>query len=214
MSKTEELDDSAKWIFTYIAGGSAKAVDDFLADLVKEYPDERRLEFVRRGIGDILREYGAAYRAEIEARRAAPFWQSKEMAEEPQDLESCRRQLASLRAQLDSISEQQKEQQEREQEVAWIEERWGALRRSATIANRTFWITLALFLAAVVGDLWAFFIVHGDNYLRLARDTVIGVCILATAGGPFVIRAAWKDILATKSALEKFVGWQKQTSDR
>ena len=213
MSKTEELDDCAKWISTVIAGGSAKAVDDFLADLMKEYPDEKRLEFVRRSIADILREYGAAYRAEIEARRAAPSWQGKETTEEPQDLESCRRQVAVLSAQLHLITEQQKEQQEREREVAWIEERWVALKRSANMANRTFWVTLALFAVALVGDLWAFLIVHGDNYLRLARDTVIGICILASVGGPFVIRAAWKDISATKSALEKFVRWQKQTSN-
>jgi hypothetical protein len=143
MSKTQELDDSAKWIFTVIAGGSAKAVDDSLADLVKDYPNERRLEFVRRGIGDILREYGAAYRAEIEARRTAPIWQIKE-AEEPQDLESCRRQVAFLSAQLNSITDQQKEQWEREREVAWIEAKWAALKRSANMANRTFWIMLAL----------------------------------------------------------------------
>jgi hypothetical protein len=185
MSKIEELDDSAKWIFTHIAGGSAKAVDDSLADLVKEYPHERRLEFVRRAVGDILREYGAAYRAEIEARR-------------------------TLGAQLNSITEEQREQWEREREVEWIEARWVALKRSANIANRTFWITLTCFLIALIGDAWAFFIAHGDTYLRLFRDTVIGACILATVLGPFIMRAAWKDILATKTTLEKFVNWQKK----
>lgn len=210
MSKTGELDEPANWIFTDIAGESAKAVDELLADLARAYPDERRLEFVRRSVGDILREYDAAYRAEIEARRATPTWQTKEEVEERENL---RRQVAVLRAQLDSIIEQQKEQQEREREVAWIEDRWEALKRSAKIANRTFWLTLALFLVALVGDLWAFFIVHGDNYLRLARDTAIGICILASIGGPFLIHAAWKDISATESALEKFVRWQKHTSN-
>src|SRR5882672_4165761 len=143
MSKTEELDDSAKWILTDIAGGSAKAIDDVLADLMKEYPAERRLEFVRRAVEDILREYGAAYRAEIAARRTAPIWQTKERAEEREDLESCRRQIALLSAQLDSITDQQKEQWEREREVAWIEARWAALKRSAKMASLTFWVTLA-----------------------------------------------------------------------
>jgi len=147
MSKTAELEESAKWIFTDIASGSAKAVDELLADLARAYPDERRLEFVRRSVGDILREYDAAYRAEIEAKRAAPTWQTKEGVEERENL---RRQVAVLSTQLDSIIEQQKEQQEREREVAWIEERWEALKRSAKIANRTFWLTLALFLVALV----------------------------------------------------------------
>lgn len=185
MSKTEELDDSAKWISTHIAGGSAKAVDDSLADLVKAYPDESRLEPVRRAVGDILREYGAAYRAEVEARQ-------------------------TLSAQLNSITDEQKEQWEREREVEWIEARWVALKRSANMANRTFWIALAVFLTALVGDAWAFFIAHGDTYLRFARDTVIGACIFATVLGPFIMRAASKDISATKSALEKFVTWQEK----
>ncbi|HMI96228.1 MAG TPA: hypothetical protein VK479_06915 [Micropepsaceae bacterium] len=199
--------------YTEIAGGSAKAVDDSLADLIKAYPDERRLEFVRSAVQDILREYGAAYRAEMEARCTAPIWQTKEGAQEREDLESCRRQVALLSAQLNSITDQQKEQWEREREVAWIEARWASLKRSAKMASRTFWITLALFLIALVGDAWAFFIAHGDGYLRFARDSVIGACILATVGGPFVIRAAWKDIRATESALEKFVKWHNYTSD-
>ena len=78
------------------------------------------------------------------------------------------------------------------------------------MANRTFWITLAFLLIALVGDAWAFFIAHGDTYLRFARDTVIGACIFVTVAGPFIMRAAWKDIFATKSALEKFVTWQKK----
>ena len=209
MSKTGELDEPANWILTDIASGSAKAVDELLADLARAYPDEKRLEFVRCSVGDILREYDAACRAEIEAKRTASTWQIKEAVEERENL---RRQVAVLRAQLDSIIEQQKEQQEREREVAWIEERWEALKRSAKIANRTFWLALALFSVALVGDLWAFLIVHGDNYLRLARDTAIGICIIATVSGPFLIRAAWKDISATESTLEKFVRWQKQTS--
>jgi len=185
MSKTEELDDSAKRIFTHIADASAKAVDDSLADLVKEYPDESRLEFIRRAVADILREYGTAYRAEITARQ-------------------------TLSAQLNSITDEQKEQWEREREVEWIEARWAALRRSANMANRIFWMTLAFLLIALVGDAWAFFIAHGDTYLRFARDTVIGACIFVTVFGPFIMRAAWKDSLATKSALEKFVTWQEK----
>jgi hypothetical protein len=118
-----------------------------------------------------------------------------------------------LSAQLDLITDQQKEQWEQEREVAWIEARWAALKRSANMASYTFRISLALFLIALVGDAWAFFIDHGDGYLKFARDAVIGACILATVGGPFVIRAAWKDIWATESALEKFVTLQKKTSD-
>jgi cation transport ATPase len=170
MSKTEDLDNSTKWIFSDAAGGSAKAVDEFLADLVKEYPEERRLEFVRKHV-------------------------------------------ALLSTQLNSITDQQKEQWEREREVAWIEARWATLKRSANMASRTFWITLALFVIALAGDAWAFFIAHGDTYMRLARDTVIGACIVATIGGPFVIRAAWKDIWAAEAALQKFVGWHNKTSD-
>jgi hypothetical protein len=131
----------------------------------------------------------AAYRAEIEARRTAPIWQSKE-AEEPQDLESCRRQVAFLSAQLNSITDQQREQWEREREVVWIEARWEALKRSANIANRTFWIMLALFLIALVGDSWAFFIAHGDTYLKLARDTVSVTAGRAPAGTRSSVRGS------------------------
>src|SRR5258708_28184809 len=111
MSKSEELDGSDKAIFRHIADASAKAVDDSLADLVKEYPDESRLEFIRHAVADILREYGTAYRAEITARQ-------------------------TLSAQLNSITDEQKEEWERERGGERIGARGAALRRSANMANR------------------------------------------------------------------------------
>ena len=61
-------------------------------------------------------------------------------------------------------------------------------------------------------------LVSGETVLYRARlhwivmlwHAVIGACIFVTVFGPFIMRAAWKDLLATKSALDKFFTWQEK----
>lgn len=203
LTKTEELDDTAKQIFNHVEGFMLKEINGYLDEFQKERPDDRRIDFVKRWTTDVMSEIREAYAAEVAARRNAPVWQTKERKREKAELAFAHYQINSLsqRLQYYQSPERDRELAEKQHRLSMVE-KVADLEKDVSQRQRLYLSGFALIFSAMCIDAIAFF-AKGEIY-KFSGGAVVYASAAITLLMPALLAAGYKDYRAALDRLRRY----------